>query len=86
MNDKHSQHILETLSEPATQCVDVIFPLLTSTGMTIRIGVTTTSFILHALDVIPDYQSEFISDVFHNPIQKILYMIVPAYNSCTHDA
>ena len=84
--DTCAQFILEKSVGPVAGCVTVAVPSLTPIGMAIRIGVTTTSFILCYLDIIPKYQDVFISQVFDNPVQSGTQIVMDSYESCVGDA
>jgi hypothetical protein len=84
--DTCKQFILEKSVGPISGCVTVAVPSITPVGMGIRVAVTTTSFVLHALDIIPEYQDTFISQVFDNPVRGTSQTIMSVYESCTNDA
>ena len=84
--DTCKQFVLEKSVGPASGCVTIAIPSITPVGMLIRVAVTTTSFILRRMDIIPAYKDVFISQVFDNPVQGILQPIMYAYDSCVGDA
>ena len=84
--DTCKQFILEKSVGPVSGCVTVAVPSITPIGMAIRVGATTTSFILMTLGIIPEYQDVFISQVFDNPVQSTIHTVSSAYDSCTNDA
>lgn len=86
MSENCKQWILEQSVGPVSGCVAVALPSITPFGMAVRIVVTTTSFVLHTMNIIPAYQDQFISQVFDNPVQSTTQTIVSAYNSCVTDA
>ena len=84
--DTCKQFVLEKSVGPVSGCVTIAIPSITPVGMLIRIAVTTTSFILWHMDIIPEYQDVFISQVFDNPVQGTTNTIMTSYNSCVGDA
>jgi len=84
--DTCQQFVLEKSVGPVGGCATIVIPSITPIGMLIRVAVTTTSFILWRMDIIPAYKDVFISQVFDNPVQGILQPIMYAYDSCVGDA
>ena len=53
--DVCKQFVLEKSVGPVSGCVTVAVPSITPIGMAIRVAVTTTSFILTRMEIIPEY-------------------------------
>ena len=84
--DTCKQFVLEKSVGPVAGCVTVAIPSITPIGMIIRVAITTTSFILRTMDIIPEYQDVFLSRVFDNPVRGGADTIRVVYESCANDS
>ena len=84
--DTCKQFVLEKSVGPVAGCVTVAIPSITPAGMIIRVAITTTSFILRTMDIIPEYQDDFLAQVFDNPVQGSIETVRQAYESCANDS
>jgi hypothetical protein len=86
MSEPCKQFILEQSLAPVSGCVTVALPSITPFGMAVRVAVTTTSFLLVTMDIIPGYQDKYLSQVFDNPVRGGMDALGHAFDSCVTDA